>query len=63
MCVKSSFPKRVKRHSKKKMGLLEKSFSHINNCICMYLCMKSYFPKLDLRNGHYHSNLDLWIGA
>ena len=42
---------------------LEKSLLHINECIYMYICMKSSFPKHDLRTCHCHCNLDFWIGA
>ena len=58
----SSFPKRVKRHSKKnwtcnanaKLGyyVLEKSFSHMNKRIYMYILMKSTFLKYDFRTWH-----------
>ena len=70
--MKSSFLKRVKRHSKKwpcnanskfDYYVLEKSFSHMNKCIFMYAFMKSSFPKHDLRTWHCHRNLDFWIGA
>ena len=56
--MKSSFPKRVKRHSEKwpfngngkfDYYALEKSFSDMNKCIYMIIFMKSSFPKLDLR--------------
>ena len=57
--MKSSFSKSVKRHSKKEWPfnvyakfdyyVLEKSFSHVNKCIHMYIFMKSYFPEHDLR--------------
>ena len=42
---------------------LKKSFSHINKWVYMYIFMKSFFPNRDLRNCHYHCNLDFWIGA
>ena len=50
--MKSSFPKRVKRHSTKwpcnanakfDYYVLEKSFLHMNKAIYMYIFMKTFF--------------------
>ena len=55
--MSSSFPKRIKTHSKKCLCnvsakldyyVIEKSFSHMNKCVYMYIFMKSSFPKDDL---------------
>ena len=53
------FPNRVKRHAKKKWAcnssakfeyyVLEKSCSHINKCLYMYIFMKRSFTKHDLQ--------------
>ena len=56
--MKSSFSKRVKRHSRKwacnfnakfKDCVLITSFSHMYICVYMYIFMKSSFPKHNLR--------------
>ena len=67
VCMNNSFPKRVKRHSRKWVCnantkfdyyLLGKSFSHMNKCLYVNIFMKRSFPKYDLRTWHCHCNID-----
>ena len=57
-CLKSSFPKHVKRHSRKRASnanakfkdcVLVRSFSHMCICVHVHIFMKSSFPKHDLQ--------------
>ena len=64
---KTSFPKRVKGHSRKwdcnakfKGYVLVKIFWHM--CICTYF-IKSSFPKHDRRTWHWHRNIDSFLLA
>ena len=68
----SSFPKRVKRLSRKGVCdanakfidyVLEKNSLHMNICVYMYIFMKSSFSKHDLQNLYWNCNLDFFIGA
>ena len=69
--MKSSFPKRSKRHSRKracnanakfKDCVLVKTFSHMYIWVYIYICMKSTFPKDYLRTWHWHCNIEFSIG-
>ena len=71
--MKSSFPKRDERHSKKKWAydtnamfidcVYENNCSHMNEYmhIYLYIFLNSSFAKHYLR--HWQCNLDRWIGA